>query len=122
MLLGILRNRSTTCSTKSSLLITIFIPWPPKTYEGLTNIGKSNSSAKASASSADSATPNSGKGILFSFNRVEKLPLSSAKSSDSKLVPIILTPYLVSFSANLRAVWPPNWTMTPSGFSCLIMS
>jgi len=85
-------------------LITIFIPCPPKTYEGLTNIGKSNSSAKTKASSAVSAIPNSGHGILLSFNRVEKLPLSSAKSRASKEVPIILIPYLVNFSANFRAV------------------
>jgi hypothetical protein len=88
--------------------MTIFIPCPPKTYEGLTKIGKSNSSAKASASSADSAIPNSGYGMLFSCNNLEKFPLSSAKSKASKLVPIILIPYLVNFSANFKAVCPPN--------------
>jgi len=46
--------------------------------------------------------------MLLAFNKEEKLPLSSAKSKASKLVPIILTPYLVNFSANFKAVWPPN--------------
>ena len=51
-----------------------------------------------------SATPNCGKGISFLSNSSEKLPLSSAKSKDSKLVPIIFIPYLDNFSASLRAV------------------
>ncbi|GIR22045.1 MAG: hypothetical protein CM15mP36_12520 [Flavobacteriales bacterium] len=39
---------------------TIFIPWPPRTYDGLTKIGKSNFSATARASSAVDAVSNMG--------------------------------------------------------------
>ena len=44
------------------------------------------------ACSADSTTPNLGYGMSFSLSNVEKLPLSSAKSKDSKEVPITLIP------------------------------
>ena len=67
-----------------------------------------------------SAIPNCGKGMFKdSLRGSEKLPLSSARSRASKLVPMILIPYLCSFSASFRAVCPPNCTITPSGFSCL---
>jgi hypothetical protein len=32
-------------------------------------------------------------------------------------VPIIGTPARSRDSASLSGVWPPNWTITPSGFS-----
>ena len=32
-------------------------------------------------------------------------------------VPTILTPAFSSETASFSGVWPPNWTMTPSGFS-----
>ena len=40
--------------------------------------------------------------MLFSLSRLEKLPLSSAKSNALKEVPITLIPYLSSFSASFK--------------------
>ena len=55
--------------------------------------------------------------FLSSVNNSENRPLSSAKSKLLKLEPIIFIPSLCNFSANFKAVCPPNCTITPSGFS-----
>jgi hypothetical protein len=80
--------------------MTIFIPCPPKTYDGRTNNGKSKLSANLEASSALSAIPNFGNGMFNLVNKSEKRPLSSAKSKASNDVPKILIPYFANFSAN----------------------
>ena len=89
---GLSLIKSTTCSSSSFSLITIFIDWPPKTYEGLTRSGNPIFLDNSIASVAVSIVPYSGYGILFSFNKSENLPLSSAKSNASKEVPKILMP------------------------------
>src|SRR5690606_25034521 len=73
-------NELTNEFSKSSSLITILIPCPPKTYEGRTNTGYPTCLATFNASSAEVATPYFGYGISNSFNRSEKRPRSSAKS------------------------------------------
>ena len=47
--------------------------------------------------------------------------LFSALSIDSTLVPIIGAPKSCNFLAKLSGVCPPNWTITPSGFSLSII-
>ena len=42
---------------------------------------------------------------------------SSAASMESTDVPSTLQPASLRPRARLSGVWPPNWTMTPSGFS-----
>ena len=42
--------------------------------------------------------------IKWIFEMVEKLPRSSARSKDWKLVPMILIPYLSSFSASFNSL------------------
>ena len=48
---------------------------------------------------------------------LEKRSRSSARSILSGEVPMIGTPARSKGSASLSGVWPPNWTMTPSGLS-----
>ncbi len=43
-------------------------------------------------------------------------------SIESGLVPMIGAPAAASWRASLSGVWPPNWTITPCGFSRLITS
>ncbi len=49
----------------------------------------------------------------ISWNRLR----SSARSIASGEVPMIGTPAFSSPRARFSGVWPPNWTITPSGFS-----
>ena len=42
-------------------------------------------------------------------------------SMESEDVPSILTPALSRGTASFKGVWPPNWTITPKGFSFSIM-
>ena len=43
-------------------------------------------------------------------------------SMESEDVPSILTPALSRGTASFKGVWPPNWTITPKGFSLSIMA
>ena len=74
------------------------------TVEGQIAALDSTYATDAALSSAVSAIPNCGKGIFNSVKSSENLPLSSAKSKASKLVPMIFIPCLDSFSASFKAV------------------
>ena len=69
--------------------------------------------------------------ILDQVRKLSYLPRSAianirdhneATSMLSGVVPMTLTPRALSGAARLSGVWPPNWTMTPSGFSRSIIS
>ena len=59
----------------------------------------------------------SGMGMPSFSIILRKRSRSSARSIVSGEVPRILTPASASSPAMFSGVWPPNWTMTPSGFS-----
>ena len=108
--------------SSSFVLLTSCIALPPRTYEGLTTIGNPILSLLLSASFTFFAVALEG---CFSFNLFTNswnLSLSSDLSMASTSVPKIFTPFSDKIFANLRGVCPPNWIITPSGFSISIMS
>ncbi len=48
---------------------------------------------------------------------LEKRSRSSARSMASGVVPRMGSPAFSSGTESRSGVWPPNWTMAPSGFS-----
>ena len=68
-------------------------------------------------------TPNTGYGMLLSFLTMWRTARGLPPNPMNRMrVPMILMPYFSSFSESLSAVCPPSWTITPSGFSCSMMS
>ena len=63
------------------------------------------------------AVPCSGWRIPSSASSAPKRLRSSARSIASGEVPQIGTPAAARPRASLSGVWPPSWTITPSGFS-----
>jgi len=106
----------------SASLYAITIPWPPNTYEGLIKTGYSNLFAIIIASSSVKTVEPAGLGIPASSIIASNLFLSSAASTISADVPKILTPISEIALINFIAVCPPNWQITPSGFSFSIIS
>ena len=96
---------------------TISMARPPSTYEGRTMTGYPISLAIFKAWSSVLAMPASGWGMFNSCMTRRNWSRSSAKSMVAGEVPRIFTPASASSPAILRGVWPPNWAMTPSGFS-----
>ncbi|MNW07919.1 hypothetical protein D3C71_2046140 [compost metagenome] len=56
------------------------------------------------------------------FNSFWKRSRSSATSMDSGLVPMIGTPLASRARASFSGVWPPYWTIMPTGFSLWTIS
>ena len=77
--------------------------------------------ATSEASEKLAAVPLSGCMRPSRSTRTLNRSRSSAWSMASGLVPIIRTPARSRGIASLRGVWPPNWTMTPSGCSVSMM-
>ena len=73
--------------------------------------------AAASASSHECAVAYGGAFSPSSVSSAPKRPRSSARSIASGWVPSSGTPAASSPAASLSGVWPPNWTITPSGCS-----
>ena len=90
------------------------MPWPPNTYEG--RINKENPADRQAPElhPAVSAVPNSGALECCFFNRVEKLPRSSANQRLERSCPIILMPYGPTFR-KFPELFAPS-SITPSGF------
>ena len=99
----------------------ISIPWPPRTYEGLTNTGKPNLLASSKPSSTFQTPLPFGLSIPNFSNRSSNFSLSSAISIWSAVVPKVLIPFSFKKLASLIAVCPPNCSITPSGFSLSII-
>jgi carbamoyl-phosphate synthase large subunit len=64
--------------------------------------------------------PANGDMMIIEMN--PRVSRSSARSMESGEVPRMGTPSRKSGTARLSGVWPPNCTMTPSGFSCSMMA
>ncbi|CFP60530.1 Uncharacterised protein [Bordetella pertussis] len=56
------------------------------------------------------------------FSSFWKRSRSSATSIDSGLVPMMDTPLASSARASFSGVWPPYWTIMPTGFSLWTIS
>ena len=91
------------------------------TYDGRTKTGNVILSAISFASSKELAVPYGAWWICNLFKSCANNSLSSTPSILSYGVPNILTPALANGTAKLIEVWPPNWTITPSGFSWSII-
>ncbi len=101
----------------SMSLYTIIMPRPPRTKDGRTRTGYPMRSAIVTASFGVTAVPASACLSPILSRSAEKNFLSSASSIDFGDVPMMGTPWRSRSAARLSGVCPPNWTMTPSGFS-----
>ena len=108
--------------SSSLRLLTNCIALPPRTYEGLTTIGKPISSPLNKASLRFFAVALEGCLKFNLFTNSWNLSLSSDLSIASTSVPNIFKPFLDKISASFNGVCPPNWIIIPSGFSISIIS
>ena len=97
------------------------MPCPPKTYEGLTSTGNPSLLASSIPSSKVQTPFPLGLAISKFSNNSSNFSLSSAISICSAVVPKVFIPFSFKKLASLIAVCPPNWSITPSGFSFSII-